>query len=877
MRDTRTGLDVDGADELLERSGALDTLAREVEAVAATGGGRAVFVSGEAGIGKTTLLRAVRTLHAPALRFFWGACDSLFTPRPLGPLSDVGEQAGGELREVMREGGKPYDIADALLRELARRPTVLVLEDLHWGDEASLDVVRILGRRVEMAPVLMLASYRDDDLVPDHPFRTVVGELARERSVMRLRLDRLSESAVAHMAKAHAVDAGELYRTTGGNPFFVTEALAAGDERIPSTVRDAVLARVNRLTPSARSLLEAVATSSQPTELWLLETLAPGDIDALDECLTSGMLTDDGEMVAFRHELARLAIEESIAPRRRRALHRVALAALADHAGAEHDLARFAHHADAAGDADTVQRFAPVAGDRAAAVGAHREAAAQFERALRYADDLPAGRRAHLLDRAAQECELVGRATDAIALRRSAVEIHRAEGATIRQGDALLGLVRPLWLTGQRAEAEVAGSEAVAVLEQCEHGSELARAYAAMSFLHMTGSDMERAFSWGNRALELAEKLGDSRPAAAALVHMGLIEFVRGGEPGRDKLLRALELAQEGRFVHEAGTAWAGLALGASVRREFEAAYGYIEAGIEHCTRYDLEETRPYLVMVRAECELKQGEWQRAADSAALVLREDGVGPATVRSLTVLGRLRARRGDSGQWEVLDRAAELAARSAEILRLGPVAIARAEAAWLEGKTDVAFEETRAAWDLAVAFEDRWMIGELALWRRLAGSDEDPPDNVAAPYARALEGDWQGASRLWAEFDCPYEAALADAQGDDDDCRRALDALHQLGATATAKVVAHQMRERGARGLPRGPLPRTSRNPAGLTAREVEVLDLVAGGLRNAEIAARLFVSVRTVDHHVSAILRKLGVDSRGQVAEAAARLGLGAQR
>jgi predicted ATPase len=473
MSETGIDLEVDRSEGLLERSAALDSLTAELAAVQDTDG-RAVLIAGEAGIGKTTLLRAFRARQGAQPRFLWGACDPLFTPRPLGPFSDVAEQAGGELQEVVREGAKPYEVADALLRELARRPTVLILEDLHWGDEASLDVVRILARRVETAPVLMLASYRDDDLAPDHPFRLVVGELGRERSVKRLRLDRLSESAVARMAEPHGLDAAELFRATGGNPFFVTEALAAGDERIPATVRDAVLARVSRLTPSARTLLEAVAIASQPTELWLLELLAPSDIAALDLCLASGMLTADSDTVAFRHELARLALEDSIPPRRRRALHRAALSALADNPAAAYDIARLAHHADAAGDADAVQRFAPAAGERAAAVGAHREAAAQYECALRYADELPLERRAQLLECAALECNLVGRATDAIDLRRRAIDIHRATGDRLREGDSLRALVWPLWLIGHRAEAEAAAAEAVAVLSQCERGTELA-------------------------------------------------------------------------------------------------------------------------------------------------------------------------------------------------------------------------------------------------------------------------------------------------------------------------------------------------------------------------------------------------------------------
>ena len=291
-------------------------------------------------------------------------------------------------------GADPHEVAAALLRELTRSaPTVLVLEDLHWADEATLDVLRLLARKVDSAPALVVGTYRDDELDLRHPLRVVLGELATAQGIARCELPRLSLDAVAQLAEPHGIDAGELYRRTAGNPFFLSEVLAGGDRDIPPTVRDAVLARTARLSATAAALLGAVAVSQPHAELWLLDALAGEDeLACLDECLGSGMLTPTADGVAFRHELARMAIEETLAPHRRAALHRAALAALAAPPAGAPEPARLAHHAEAAGDAGAVLRFAPEAAARADSVGAHREAAAQYARALRFAADLPAQR-----------------------------------------------------------------------------------------------------------------------------------------------------------------------------------------------------------------------------------------------------------------------------------------------------------------------------------------------------------------------------------------------------------------------------------------------------------------------------------------------------
>ncbi|HJU47902.1 MAG TPA: AAA family ATPase, partial [Gaiellaceae bacterium] len=311
---------------LLERDDALAALHGSL-AEARAGSGRLALVAGEAGVGKTALVRTFSASVGHAARVLEGACDALFTPRPLGVFADVAAETGGPLADVVAGEAAAHDVLAAVRAELDTGCTVLVLEDLHWADEATLDVVRLLGRRVEGLAALVIATYRDDELERDHPLRIVLGELATARGVVRVRLEPLSAAAVAQLADGYEVDVDELYRHTSGNPFFVTEALEAECEEIPATVRDAVLARTARLGPEARTVVEAVSVAPPHMEPWLLEAACGEHAAAAEECLASGVLGVTGAGIAFRHELARLAIEQSLPPGRRLALHRRLLAA----------------------------------------------------------------------------------------------------------------------------------------------------------------------------------------------------------------------------------------------------------------------------------------------------------------------------------------------------------------------------------------------------------------------------------------------------------------------------------------------------------------------------------------------------------------------
>jgi predicted ATPase len=293
--------------DLLERAPFLAAL-DEAFADAHDGSGRLALVSGEAGIGKTALVQRFCARHRDGARVLWGACDGLHTPRPLGPLLDIAVEAGEAFADVVEQGDKPQAVFAALRDELReRRPTIVVLEDVHWADEATLDILRLVGRRVESLEALVIATYRDDELDRTHPLRIVVGELATSSGIRRIDLPALSLDAVTDLATPHGVDPQELYSKTAGNPFFVTEALATGMTEIPRTVRDAVLARTARLSADTQSLLEFVAVVPQRVELGLLEQLADRSLAELDECLASGVLRQEDRSVAFRHELARRA------------------------------------------------------------------------------------------------------------------------------------------------------------------------------------------------------------------------------------------------------------------------------------------------------------------------------------------------------------------------------------------------------------------------------------------------------------------------------------------------------------------------------------------------------------------------------------------
>jgi DNA-binding CsgD family transcriptional regulator len=866
--------------ELLERERHLDQLEEHLRQAAA-GHGRVVLIGGEAGVGKTALVEEfARRAAAPAV--LRTSCDALSTPGPLGAVRDLAPALG------LLTDQRPYDgdARERLFREalaaFAARPgaTVVVAEDAHWSDGASLELLRFLGRRIGGLRTLFVVTYRDDEIGADHPLRLLLGDLATAPAVHRLSVLPLSEAAVQRLAKGSGRDAGALHRLTGGNPFFLTEALAAEGESVPATVGDAVLARAARLSPEARKILDVAAVIGSSIDLDLFLRVAGPVLDEVDACIARGLLRGAGDGIAFCHELAREAILAAIAPLRRRLLHARVLAALRDAPDQVRDLAQLAHHAEAAGDRGAVLEFATAAAEQAAALHAHREAAAQYARALRFADGLPAAERARLLEGRSVACHLSDLGEEAIVARQAALEIWRGLGDQLKEGDNLRWLSRLSWYAGRGVEAEVAARAALDKLEPLPPGPEMAMAYSNFAQLRMLAYDLEGTLHWGNRAIALAEEFGETETLIHALANVGTARQNAGDERGAEDLTRSLQLALDGGFVDHAVRAMSNLAWDGLWTMRFDEADRWLAMAVDHAIEHDLDTYRWYFLATRATIRARQGAWDVAEKEIRQLLRQPALLPLTrILALTTLGQVCVRRGSPEATEVLDEALALAERTGQLIRFIPIRITRAEASLLAGDQEGARAEALMVRDLIFAGGDRWQKSEIAwlLWQ--AGERDVATDleNPAEPYALLFAGNYAGAAAVWRELGCPYDEACALAESDDPALvHRAVAIFEELEAKPAIVRAVGRLRTLGVHDLPavrRGPRATTRAHPAGLTQREAEVLALVAAGLRNTQIAERLYLTPKTVSHHLSAIYAKLGVETRIEAAQAASQLGI----
>jgi DNA-binding CsgD family transcriptional regulator/tetratricopeptide (TPR) repeat protein len=853
--------------ELLERDEALAALSQARDA-AADGRGGAVLVTGEPGIGKTALVRRfVAGLPADA-RVLAGSCDDLAIPRPLGPIRDLAGTVSAPLERALATDAALHEIQSLVGDELALAPvpTVLVLEDVHWADDATLDLITVLGRRIGTLPALLVLTFRGGEVPPGHRLRAAVAAVRAESTVF-LELAPLSARAVATLAG----DAAEsVYAVTRGNPFYVTELIAAGQsDELPPTIANAVLGRASRLDDESRRLVELVSVVPGRVSTSVLDAVMPGWAVAAEEPERRELLEVDPRYVRFRHELARHAIRASVPAAAARRLHGEIVEALLA-AGA--DPADIVHHAEAAGAIEVVAAHALVAARRASALESHREAYSHYRRAADFAGDLAPAERARLYEELAIAAYGVGRIEDAFDPIGRAIAIDDELGDHAGVGRCTRLKSRFHWFAGDGEAARAAAVEAIAILEPLGESPELARAYSGFSQLSSLAQDLEPAVAWATRALDLALRLGDERTRAHALVNLGMVKAqLAPDDPAA--LLEAHAVADAAAEREEAVRALGNLGFTLLYWARPAPAAVYLQQALDYAREHEVHHLAAYIGTSLAWVRLRAGAWDEAERMTRNEI-ERGITVPQLLAKTVLTELAVRRGDPDAAERLADLSAQADRAGDLQRITPVLELEVERGLLEGTPMPVDRIDR----LVDAYRPRgglmgWGFARVAAWAAVAGVELERDEPIPPPFGPMIGRDWRAAAEAFGELGWPYDAALMLSLLDDEaSLAAALETARALGAEPLVRRVAARMRELGL-GVPRGPRQATRENPAGLTPRQLEVLALVVGGLTNAEIANRLFVSPRTAEHHVAAVLAKIGAATRRDAARRAAELGL----
>jgi DNA-binding CsgD family transcriptional regulator len=844
---------------LLERDAELAGLRADLAALA-RGQGRCVLLEGDAGMGKTRLLRAAQRAGGGVADWAWGACEPLITPLPLGPLLDMLPAMPAEITALVRRRAAAAELFAAVLdmARQTRRPQVWVFEDLHWADGATLDLLRFLARRITGAQVLLCLTWRSGEVGPAHPLRAALAGLAGQ-GARNLSLAPLSRAAVAALAARAGRPPTGLFEACGGNPFFVTELLAAPpDEGLPGSVRDALLARVARLSPAARELLNAVSVSPAPMETAVLAHVCGLEPQAVGEVVTSDLLQASGDGLRFAHELTRLTLLEALGPRAA-ALHAAVFDALSQSGAAP---ARLVHHAQHAGLDHAVARLAPRAAEVAAATGAHRQAATLLGLALgRIGQLLPAQveplARAHAL-----ECLLTGQVDEAA--RAAALALAQAGARPLAQAEHLSLLARIEWTRGRAGAGLRHAAAALALLnEHAPDSPALAGALASRAQLHLLNDDTAPALADATQALQLFGRFGDAAGTLRARITLASARLVGPDEAlGVAELHASLEQARAGGHDELAARAWTNLASAALVASRYDRLDDLCAAGLAFCEARDMDLFAVPLHVRQACGDIARGDWpagearlrQLQARSDLNDLQREQVG----HLLALQAARRAEPGALAYWRDL---ASGRRRLALLPWFMSVDVQQVEIAALAGSPARARALAEGALASGAARLGAWRRAQLQVWLARLGQPQTLAADAPRPCVLEVAGHHQAAGRTWGELGCPYQHALALLWGDVEAVAQALPRLQGLGAELGAQLARRRLRRVGVSGVKRGRYGHARQDALGLTAREREVLELLVQGHSNRAIAATLMRSARTVENHLAALFIKLGVKTR----------------
>jgi DNA-binding CsgD family transcriptional regulator/tetratricopeptide (TPR) repeat protein len=876
---------------LLERETAIQEFIRTAESSAHSG--KILLISGEAGIGKTALLEHMRNTYHASAHIIWSGCDPLFTPQPYAPFHDIAHSLSKELLGLLESSDSPtkisHKIASTLYASLEKlpSPSILVIEDVHWADYASLDLLKFLVRRISFLKCMLCLTYRDDEATLENPFSSVL-RLAPSAHTTRIQLKMLSLEAVENLVKDTQHNAHALYKITAGNPFFIAEILASNmrlDANIPSSICDAIAARLAKLSEHERNLMLTLSLIPYSIPVQLIEHLFNNGKDVQGEtlamaCVARKLLQCDtlGDF-RFRHELARLAALSFLSIHQQKRLHKQILNSL-EQLDLTTNLAWLTHHAQGALEPESVLKYAPLAAENAANLGAHKEAASYYEKALKFVEYADTELAASLHESWAYEVTLTSHMqASVIEARRAAITLWRALGRNDKIGENLRCISRLYWYQGQPERAEHYANDAINLFEQMPLSSELAMAYSMRSQLDMLNDRTQQAVFWGEKALDLERRFNNPLVKVHALTNIGSALLMRGNAKGEAMLKESLAISEKYSLHEEAARVYTNYS-DYSVRfKRLTLAESLTSKGIQYDTSHDLDSWTYYLVGIQAQLRLEQG---RLVDAETIALGVQQLGNQTLLmklpALIVLARVRSRLARSDAGELLQQALANAITIDELQYIIPARLAIVEYAWLTDNFQQAMLHIVELSHLVESVLNPWQLGELMTWvmrmpqlniQDLAAKQQYIP----LPYQQELAGNTQAAYAEWQALGMPFNAAIAllhttseEKQNDkQSDFVKAFTELESLQAKAVLVWILRKAKtEKFLDKLPtirRGPYSKTRQHPAGLTLKEQAVLKLLITGASNQDIAHTLSRSPRTIENHVYSILSKLSVENR----------------
>ncbi len=861
---------------LIEREDFLATMQKQFQQTV-SGEGHSIFVVGEAGIGKTSLVKAfLKQVEAETI-VYTGTCDPLFTPRPLAPLYDLALQIAEGWTEKIQSISSRADLFIKFFQALTQKssPIVLVFEDIHWADEATLDFIKFFSRRISSTKSLFILTYRDNEIYQQHPLRSLPGDLV-PGTYTHLQLTPLTRQAVTKLANERGYDGEDVFTISGGNPFYVNEILAHYSPGVPDTIKNAVLSVYTRQPENAQKAWQLLSVMPEGLEVNRLAIIDPSLTAAIEESLEKKIMLIIKDKVFFKHELYRRTIEASISPFKRLELNKLILQHFLEDFLEEGDNERIVHYAKNANDNKLVVRYAPVAAKHAADVGAHIEATKLYLIAIEYADRKDQDQLVTLYESYAYECYLTSQIKNAIIYTGKALKIWEDKHEVEQIGNSLRFLSRLWWFEGKRDEAENYALQAVRLLEPQPTSRAKAMAFSNMSHLKMLSKDVAECVAWGNKAIELARALNDEEILAHALNNLGTAQLKTLSQKNAavGMLQESLAISLKNSYHEHVARAYTNIISASVAIKEWVLAKQYLQDGLSYCEERDLDAWTKYKLAWKAKMLLDLGEWEQAELLANNLLNhKNQTAIVEVVSLVVLASIKTRRGEAEALEILLRLKNLAVSTNEHQRIIPAFIACLEWEWLHGRPLISGEELKQATELVQKVENEVLNSEFYFWLLKTRGLEAKVPALYQPYRLLKGGEVRKAAQFWEKKTCAYDQALALFEGEEEDKKRALGLMQQLGAVAVYECMKMSMRASGIKKIPRGIRESTRSNAAKLTKRELDVLQQLKQGNQNKEIASILFISAKTVDHHISAILSKLHASTRSKAVAEATRLGI----